>query len=216
MVWALEIMKNGQGLDRWVGMVEDFDTTNRVNFYILKNPFGFETKLEALLAALAVNASDGLILGEDMRLEMVNLVNEEDEIDLPELSMEEIEKLLVDQSGFALEDDCISLTEWHTEHGITVHQGETMVPLKLVMTPNVPVTDAPIKTTTEVLEEIALSLEEMRLTVAEMKANELRKLFAAEGLTVTDTEKAQEFLAQARSTPVESPSDSPFMTSGTY
>jgi sulfur relay (sulfurtransferase) DsrF/TusC family protein len=211
MVWALEITKNGQGLDRWVGMVEDFDTTGRVNFYILKNPFGFETKLEALLAALAVNASDGLILGDDMRLEMVNLVNEEDEIDLPDLTLEEIEKILVDQSGPTLEDDCVGITEWHAEHGITAHQGETVVPLKLMVTP-----DMPVKTSKEILEEIALTLEDMRLTVAELKANELRKLFAAEGLTVTDTEKAQEFLAQARSTPVESPSDTPFMTSGTY
>jgi len=216
MVWALEIMKNGQGLDRWVGMVEDFDTAGRVNFYILKNPFGFETKLEALLAAMTVYASDGIILGEGMRLEMVNLVNENDEDDLPELSMEEIEKLLVDQSGPSPENDSISLTEWHAEHGITAHQGETVIPLNLIITPNVPASDKSTKTTTEVLEEIALTLENMRLTVAELKANELRKLFAVDTGSMSP-EKASKVVAEfQRSTPVESPSDSPFMTSGTY
>lgn len=229
-MWAIEVMKNDQGLDRWIAMVEDFDDASRANLYILKNPFAFETRLEALLAAAVVYGSNTAVLGEGMRLELIPLI---DEAELPpELDEEELgtgEVVLRD-----LDEDAISYAEWCDEHDITMAQGRVPVTTNLI--PSL----EPTKSTTEVLEGIANTLEQMRLTVAEMKANELKKLFvtdtgsmtpdrarevvalfAAEGLTVTDPEKAQEFLNQAQANgsfkdPVESPSDSPFMTSGTY
>jgi len=229
-MWAIEIMKADQGLDRWIAMVEDSGVANRANLYILKNPFAFETRLEAMLASAVIYGSDNAILGEDMHLELVSLI---DEAELPP-EFDEDELGLSDAVLHDLDEDTISYTEWCQEHGITMAQGRT--PVTTNLTPIVELA----KSTAEVLEGIANTLESMRLTVAEMKANELKKLFvtdtgsmtperardvvsvfAAEGLTVTDTKKAQEFLNQARSNggfldPVESPSDTPFMSSGTY